>query len=205
MTALSELSAKILDCSKCPMLVNNRTRIVPGEGAEDADIVFIGEGPGANEDKQGRPFVGQAGAFLDELLNLINLKREQIYITNVIKCRPPGNRDPMPTELQNCRPYLDQQLAIIRPRLIVTLGRYAMATFLPGKSISKIHGTMQIQNEFAYFVMYHPAAALYQQSLRKTIEADMQKIPAILAAMPDREEYKDAQPEPKQLNLFGNQ
>jgi DNA polymerase len=174
---------------------------VPGEGAEDADIMFIGEAPGWHEDQQGRPFVGSAGQFLDELLSLISLKREQVYIANVIKCRPQGNRDPLPQEILNCRGWLERQIEIIRPGMIVTLGRYSMALFFPGKSISKIHGTAEKRDGIIYYAMYHPAAALHQQSLRETIKADMLKIPELLArekSMPEVEE----EPEVKQLNMF---
>ena len=202
MSALGELSSSILACPKCEILVKNRTQVVPGEGAEDAKILFIGEAPGYNEDRLGRPFVGQAGTFLNQLLALINLKREQVYITNVIKCRPPGNRDPLPTEVMNCRPWLDKQIDLIRPKLIVTLGRYAMTSFLPGTSIGKIHGTAQKRNDILYFAMYHPAAALHQQNLRQTIENDMRKIPAILAETEAFETIDQVKPPPKQLNLF---
>ena len=116
---------------------------MPGEGAEDADIMFIGEAPGWHEDQQGRPFVGPAGKFLEELLSLIDLKREQVFIANVVKSRPPGNRDPLPQEIIACRPWLERQIELIHPKMIVTLGRYSMALFLPGKNISKIHGTAE--------------------------------------------------------------
>ena len=199
MLALSELCQEILTCQRCQVLAENRTRVVPGEGAEDADIVFIGEAPGWHEDQQGRPFVGPAGMFLNKLISSIGLRREQVYITNVIKCRPPQNRDPLPTEIQNCRSWLDHQIELISPRMVVTLGRYSMAMFFPGKSISKIHGTAQRQDNIIYYAMYHPAAALHQQSLRQVVEADMLKIPQILAGA---ETASEARPEPKQLNMF---
>jgi len=173
--------------------------VVPGEGAEDADIMFIGEAPGWHEDQQGRPFVGPAGQFLDQLLASIGLKRDQVYIANVIKCRPQGNRDPLPTEIQNCRSWLERQIEIIRPKIIVTLGRYSMAMFFSGKSISKIHGTAQKKGDIIYYAMYHPAAALHQQSLRQAIEADMLKIPSLLA---ESERVAEAQPQSQQLNMF---
>ncbi len=135
MSALSELYEEIKCCQRCE-IARYRTNVVPGEGAEDAAIMFIGEAPGWHEDQQGRPFVGPAGKFLDELLALIELKREQVYIANVIKCRPQGNRDPLPQEILNCRKWLDCQIEIIRPEMIVTLGRYSMALFFPQKSIS---------------------------------------------------------------------
>jgi uracil-DNA glycosylase family 4 len=199
MSTLSELCQEILTCQRCQVLAENRTRAVPGEGAENASIVFIGEAPGWHEDQQGRPFVGPAGMFLNELINSIGLKREQVYITNVIKCRPPQNRDPLPTEIHNCRSWLGRQIELIRPRMVVTLGRYSMAMFFPGKSISKIHGTAQRQDNIIYYAMYHPAAALHQQSLRQTVEADMLKIPQILAEV---ETVSDLKPGPKQLNMF---
>ena len=199
MSALSELCQQIVVCTRCPALVNSRTRVVPGDGAENAAIMFIGEAPGYNEDQQGRPFVGQAGQYLNQLMASINLKREQVYITNVIKCRPPGNREPLPTEIENCYPWLKQQIELIKPRIIVTLGRYSMARFFPGKSISKIHGTAQKQDSTIYFAMYHPAAALHQGSLRPEIEADILKLPQILA---ETQKVESAQPPPQQLTMF---
>jgi uracil-DNA glycosylase family 4 len=180
MSALSQLHEEIAHCTRCE-LARYRTRAVPGEGAENAEILFIGEAPGWHEDQQGRPFVGPAGQFLEKLLASIGLKRQQVYITNVVKSRPPGNRDPLPGEILACRPWLDRQIEIIRPRMIVTLGRYAMAMFFPGKSIGKIHGTAQKRDGIILFAMYHPAAALHQQSLRRAIEEDMLKIPSFLA------------------------
>ena len=172
---------------------------MPGEGAENADIMFIGEAPGWHEDQQGRPFVGPAGQFLDKLLASIGLKREQVYITNIIKTRPPSNRDPLPAEIQNCCSWLERQIELIHPRIIVTLGRYSMAMFFPGKSISKIHGTAQKKDDIVYYAMYHPAAALHQQSLRQVIEADMLKIPSLLA---ESQEIEEAKPQSQQLNMF---
>ena len=198
MSALTELYEEIARCQLCE-LAKYRTKVVPGEGAEDADIVFIGEAPGWHEDQQGRPFVGPAGLYLDELLASINLKRQQVYIANVIKCRPHGNRDPLPTEIHSCRKWLDRQIEIICPKMIVTLGRYSMAMFFPGKSISKIHGTAQKQDNVIYYAMYHPAAALHQQSLRRAIEEDMLKIPLLLA---EAEGIAEAKPQPQQLTMF---
>ena len=198
MSALSELYAEIALCQQCE-IAKCRTKVVPGEGAENAGILFIGEAPGWHEDRQGRPFVGPAGQFLDKLLASINLERKQVYIANVIKCRPAGNRDPLPSEIHNCRKWLDRQIEFIRPRLIVTLGRYSMAMFFSGKSISKIHGTAQKRDNTIYYAMYHPAAALHQQSLRQTIEADMLKIPSLLT---QAESMTDAKQQPQQLNMF---
>jgi uracil-DNA glycosylase len=202
MSALSDLNQQIALCRKCD-IARLRTKVVPGEGAEDAAIMFIGEAPGWHEDQQGRPFVGQAGQFLDHLLASINLKRDKVYITNVIKTRPPDNRDPLPTEIENCRPWLDRQIEIIKPKMIVTLGRYSMARYFPGKSISKVHGTAVKKDGVLYFAMYHPAAALHQGSLRKDIEADMQKIPKYLAEVVKADELKPPSSEGgSQLKMF---
>lgn len=199
MSTLKELYREITACQRCA-LYKTATRAVPGEGPDDARLMFIGEAPGFHEDQQGRPFVGAAGQFLEELLAAINLKRHQVYIANVVKHRPPGNRDPMPGEIAACRPWLDQQIALIKPKMIVTLGRHSMEKFFPGKSISRIHGTGYEKDGVMYFAMYHPAAALHQQSLRQAIEADMLKIPPLLAEATAEE--KTPEPEPQQLNLF---
>ncbi|HEY82581.1 MAG TPA: uracil-DNA glycosylase [Dehalococcoidia bacterium] len=198
MSALSELYQEIARCQLCE-IAKYRTKVVPGEGPEDAEIMFIGEAPGWHEDQQGRPFVGPAGQYLGQLLASIGLRREQVYIANVIKCRPTANRDPLPMEIQNCRRWLERQIEIIRPRMIVTLGRYSMAMFFPGKSISKIHGMAQKRDNVIYYPMYHPAAALHQQSLRQAIEADMLKIPALLA---EAKSVPEAKPQPRQLSMF---
>jgi DNA polymerase len=166
---------------------------VPGEGADNAEIMFIGEAPGWHEDQQGRPFVGSAGQFLDQLLKSIDLKREQVYITNVIKTRPPDNRDPLPQEIINCRPWLDKQLEILKPKMIVTLGRYSMSLFLPGKTIGQIHGTAVKKDGVLYFAMYHPAAALHQANLRGVIQSDMLKIPGLLTGLKKEAELNKAQ------------
>ena len=200
MSLLNELNGQIAQCRKCD-IARQRNKVVPGEGAEDADILFIGEAPGYYEDIQGRPFVGQAGQFLDQLLASIDLDRTKVFIANVIKCRPPGNRDPLPTEIQNCRPWLDRQIEILKPRMIVTLGRYSMGMYFPGKTISKIHGTAMQRDGIIYFAMYHPAAALHQRSLQEAIEADMKKIPQVLASaqLPGAEEQS---PQSQQFNMF---
>ena len=198
MSALTELNKKIALCQQCE-IAKYRTKVVPGEGAEDTEILFIGEAPGWHEDQQGRPFVGSAGQYLDKLLASINLQREQVYIANVIKCRPQGNRDPLPAEIQNCRKWLERQIELIRPKMIVTLGRYSMAMFFSGKSISKIHGSAQKRDNIIYYAMYHPAAALHQQGLRPTIEADMLKIPSLLAQSAG---VSEAEQQPQQLSMF---
>lgn len=179
MSVLTELYEEIANCRDCE-LAKHRTKVVPGEGPEDAELLFIGEAPGWYEDQQGRPFVGPAGAFLNQLLSSIGLSREQVYIANVIKCRPPGNRDPLPAEIQTCHKWLDHQIEIIQPRIIITLGRYSLARYFPNESISKIHGKARKEGKVVCYPMYHPAAALHQGSLRQIIEADMLKIPEIL-------------------------
>lgn len=198
MSALSELHNEIAVCQRCD-LYKYRTKAVPGEGSENAEIMFIGEAPGWHEDQQGLPFVGPAGQYLDNLLASINLKRGQVYIANVIKCRPQGNRDPLPAEISACRKWLDLQIEIIHPKMIVTLGRYSMAMFFSGKSISQIHGTAQKRENIIYYAMYHPAAALHQQSLRRTIEEDMLKIPSLLA---EAKNIVEAEPPSQQLSMF---
>jgi len=200
-SALAELYQRIAACRDCEELANTRTQTVPGEGPENSQLVFIGEAPGFHEDQQGRPFVGQAGQFLEQLLNSIGMRRSDVYICNVIKCRPPGNRDPLPTEIKNCQKWLDQQLELLSPKMVVTLGRYSLAKFFPGETISKIHGKARRQGNVLYFAMYHPAAALHQQSLRQTIEADMLKIPSLLAQVEEVKEVKEEN-KPQQLSLF---
>ena len=198
MSALTALYQEIAKCQDCE-LGKYRNKVVPGEGPENADLLFIGEAPGWNEDQQGRPFVGPAGEFLEHLLALIGLSREQVYIANVIKCRPPQNRDPLPGEIQTCSKWLDRQLELIRPKMIVTLGRYSMARYFPNESVSKIHGKPRKQNGVIYYPMYHPAAALHQGSLRQVIEADMLQISQILA---NHEGIAEVQTKSQQLNLF---
>lgn len=200
MSALAELYKKIAECQDCVELARTRNKVVPGEGPENAQIVFIGEAPGFHEDQQGRPFVGQAGQFLEQLLGSIGLKRSDVYICNVIKCRPPENRDPLPTEVKNCQKWLDHQLELLAPKMVVTLGRYSLAKFFPGEPISKIHGKARRQGNVTYFAMYHPAAALHQQSLRQTIEADMLKIPPLLAQVEEAEVKEENKPQ--QLSMF---
>lgn len=156
---LTQISNEVVTCTKCP-LSKTRCKAVPGEGSSKALVMFIGEGPGQNEDLQGRPFVGKAGMLLERLLQAIDLKREDVFITNVVKCRPPGNRDPLPLEIEACKNYLDRQIATINPRVIVTLGRYSMARYFPGKYISQIHGQYQVEGGRIVLPMYHPAAAL---------------------------------------------
>lgn len=200
MSALTELYKEISRCQRCD-LHKTATRAVPGEGPENAEIMFIGEGPGYHEDQQGRPFVGPAGKFLDQLIASIGLKRDQVYITNVVKHRPPGNRDPLPNEIAACNLWLERQIEIIRPLMIITLGRHSMAKFFPGKTISKIHGTSEKRNSVIYFAMYHPAAALHQQNLRSQLEQDILKVPALLAELKSQSKQEETE-KPQQLSLF---
>ncbi len=181
---LQILNAKMI--LECPCrLRETAIQAVPGDGNADADIMFIGEAPGKNEDAQGKPFVGAAGKFLSEMLATINLKREDIYITNVVKYRPPENRDPEPEEIEACMPWLHEQIKIIEPKIIVTLGRHAMEHFIPGKKISEVHGQAFRRKfddigEQVFFALYHPAAALYNGSMRATLIEDFKKIPKVI-------------------------
>jgi len=176
---LSLIREEILHCQKCP-LAKGRKNAVPGEGPSSVEIMFIGEGPGYYENQQGKPFVGQAGAFLDELLAAADLKREDVFITNVVKCRPPNNRDPMPEELAACAHYLDEQIALLDPKVIVTLGRFSMAKFIENGKISQIHGKAHKVGKRLVVTMYHPAAALHQPALRPALVEDFKKLPVLL-------------------------
>jgi uracil-DNA glycosylase family 4 len=207
-TELEGLYATIKACPDCD-LCKTRTKAVPGEGSPTAEIMFVGEGPGYNEDQQGRPFVGAAGKFLDELLASIGTRRSEVYITNVLKCRPPNNRDPLPNEVEACRKYLLRQIELIRPRLIVTLGRFSLAWFFPRDSIGKAHGQLRrLGNQHLYHV-YHPAAALHAGNLRKVIQEDFARIPAALekaresqAAATAVAASAAAEPAPEQMRLL---
>jgi uracil-DNA glycosylase family 4 len=177
---LNALKARIEANKVCPGLAATATQLVFGDGNPDADIVFIGEAPGKNEDLQGKPFVGAAGKFLDEMLETIGLKRDDIYITNIVKYRPPNNRDPLPDEKAEFLPYLQEQIAIIGPKLIVTLGRHSMDSLLPGLKISQVHGQPKRHNGQVYLPLFHPAAALYNGAMRQTLIDDFANIPAIM-------------------------
>ena len=196
---LEELARGIRSCPRCD-LCHARTYAVPGEGPADAEVMFIGEAPGFYEDQQGRPFVGAAGKFLEQLLSLVGLRREEVYITNVIKCRPPDNRDPLPKELEACRSWLEQQVALLKPKVVVTLGRYSLAHFFPGESMSKAHGQARFRDGVCYVPMYHPAAALHQERYRSLIEDDFRKLPAALAEA--RRGVPAEAAEPQQMRLF---
>ena len=183
--ALDAIAAEVAVCRAC-RLHQGRTRSVPGEGSEATEVMFVGEGPGQNEDLQGRPFVGRAGDLLVKLLASVGWTRGEVYIANVVKCRPPGNRDPEPDEIAACAPFLARQIAALDPALIVTLGRFSMARFRPGAKISAVHGTFVPADpgsgggDAITFSMYHPAAALRQGSLEETMFVDMAGVPAAL-------------------------
>ncbi len=179
-------------------LFDTVTNVVPGEGSEDAGIMFIGEAPGANEDKTGRPFVGAAGKFLDELLDSIELKREDVFITNIVKCRPPNNRDPSIEEKKIFAPWLKAQIDYINPKVFVPLGRHALGAFLPNMSISKVHGKIftRAKDGRAVFAMYHPAVALYNGSFRDVLLSDMQNLKQFL------EKESEVNSEPVQIKMF---
>ncbi|OGI89417.1 hypothetical protein A2911_02520 [Candidatus Nomurabacteria bacterium RIFCSPLOWO2_01_FULL_40_15] len=179
-----------LEC-RCE-LKQTAIQAVPGDGNPDAEIVFIGEAPGKSEDEQGRPFVGSAGKFLAEMLTEIKLKREDIYITNIVKYRPPNNRDPLPEEKASCREWLEGELEIIEPKLIVLLGRHAMNNFFPTEQISRAHGKLLVKkfpniSTKYFFALYHPAAALYNGSMREVLMEDFKKIPKVLKEIQKRE------------------
>ncbi len=178
--SLTQIAVEVADCENCK-LAATRKKSVPGEGPADAKILFIGEGPGFNENEQGRPFVGAAGQFLNELLALAGLRREEVFITNVVKCRPPQNRDPEPDELKACSDYLDRQIELLNPKVIVTLGRFSMARYFPGARISEIHGQARTFGGRLVVAMIHPAAALHQPQNKPLLEQDFRKLPEILA------------------------
>lgn len=204
---LEQVAKEVSACTRC-ILSHSRKNAVPGEGPVKAEIMLIGEGPGFHENEQGRPFVGAAGRFLEELLGKNGLKREDVFITNVVKCRPPGNRDPLPDELQACNEYLERQIQAINPRVIVTLGRFSMAKFLPNARISSVHGQATWVKGRLIVPMYHPAAALHQGSLKPVLEQDFAQLNELIAkakeaARPQEEANKAGdKDEPKQLSLF---
>jgi uracil-DNA glycosylase family 4 len=201
--ALADIADEIKVCARCE-LHRTRTKSVPGEGPADARIMLIGEAPGWNEDQQGRPFVGAAGKFLEELLAKAGMSRSDVFITNVVKSRPPGNRDPLPDEIAACAPFLERQIEVIDPEVIVTLGRFSMARWFPGERISRIHGQPKQVGRRLIVPMYHPAAALHQQSLRATIEEDFSRLPGILAKAEAarRDEEKSDEPPASQMAMF---
>ena len=202
--SLETIANEVKTCQRCE-LWRTRTNAVPGSGNHTADVMFVGEGPGWHEDQQGLPFVGASGKFLDELMSLAGLRRADVFITNIVKNRPPGNRDPLPDEIAACNGYLDRQIAVIKPAMIVTLGRYSMGKWFPGDKISKIHGQPKRFGAFTVVPMYHPAAGLRAPAVREQIEADFAKLPAAIErARRERNELENAPPDPilDQMKLF---
>jgi DNA polymerase len=210
---LQEIAAEVQRCRQCA-LYKHALKGVPGEGDPNAAVMLIGEAPGWHENQQGRPFVGAAGQLLEQLLQSVGLRRDRVFIANVVKHRPPDNRDPLPEEIQACNGYLDRQIAIVDPRVIVTLGRFSLNKFLPGERISRVHGVARRHGSRLVMPFYHPAAALHQASLRRAVEEDFQRLPAVIAeaeklaaAAPAAPvaapaQPKPPEPEPKQLTLF---
>ncbi len=207
MNSLEEVARLVSCCTECD-LHRGRTNAVPGEGAANAEVMFIGEGPGVQEDRQGRPFMGPAGQFLEELLSSIGLTRQQVYIANMVKCRPPQNRDPLPAEIGACSVYLNRQIELIDPALIVTLGRFSLARFFPGESISRARGRVRERDGRRIYPIMHPAAALYRQELRGSIMEDFRRIPDILAQarqnplVGNPSPTEEQPPPPEQLSLL---
>jgi DNA polymerase len=211
---LTEFRDDIKDCPKCPELVISRSQVVLGSGNEHAEIMFVGEAPGLQEDKRGVPFVGPAGQFLDQLLQSIKLERADVYITNTIKCRPPDNRDPHPDEIEHCHPYLEKQIRMIRPRIICTLGNYATKTLLHTTTgITQLHGKLIRKGDLAYVPLFHPAAALHKPPMRNVLIEDFERLSQHLKAEKARWREADARgPEkisvapveekPEQMGLF---
>ncbi len=204
---LQQIADEVRACTAC-RLHQSAMRAVPGEGPADAKIMFIGEAPGFHEDRQGRPFVGAAGQFLEELLGLAGLRRSDVFIANVIKHRPPDNRDPQPDEIAACSQFLDRQIAALNPLVIVTLGRFSMARWFPGEKISRIHGQPRWIGGRMIIPMMHPAAALHQPQYRAMIEADFRRLPEFIAQAEAKSAQADAipdkpdEPEIQQLSLF---
>jgi DNA polymerase len=196
---LQEIAQRVTACTDCP-LSKTRTRTVPGAGPVNAELLLIGEAPGYYEDQQGLPFVGPSGRFLEQLLASIGLDRDQVYITNVVKCRPPGNRDPLPKEIDSCDKFLTRQINLINPKIVITLGRYSLARFLPNETIGRVHGKPRQVDGLTIFPMYHPAAALHQQRYRQTIIDDMKAVPHLLKDAP--QDPEPPSPQDEQLSMF---
>ncbi len=210
MNSMEEVSLLVKNCLDCPLSAE-RTNAVPGEGPNDAKLMFIGEGPGHQEDRQGRPFVGPAGKFLEELLASIGMTREQVFIANMIKCRPPQNRDPSPEEMSSCSKYLDRQIELLNPDLIVTLGRFSLNRFFPGESITRARGKVRDKDGRSIYPILHPAAALHRQENRSIIVQDFKEIPAVLerltqsrsgATVPEPTRPEPEAPKAEQMGLF---
>ena len=206
---LAQIAKEVTVCTNCE-LHHSRKKSVPGEGPATAEIMFIGEGPGFHENEQGRPFVGAAGKFLDQLLAQAGVTRADVWIGNVVKCRPPENRDPQPEELAACNEYLERQIQAIDPSIIVTLGRFSMNKFFPGAKISAVHGQMRKVGERYVIAMFHPAAALHQAALKPAILADFAKLPELLKearaglgkSAPAKKVEEIKEDDPKQMSLF---
>ena len=204
MSELSQLAEQIRACQRC-RLAQTRVNAVPGEGPADAPIMLIGEGPGFHEDRQGRPFVGRSGELLEKLLGSIGLRRRDVFIANVVKCRPPDNRDPLPDEIEACRPYLERQIELIQPRLVITLGRVSMARYFPGQSITRIHGQIKQVDGVSCVPMFHPAAALRNPQWMAAIKQDFAQLAPLVAELyagRSREANHEESDEVQQLSLF---
>lgn len=206
--AIQAIAAEINKCEECPLHLE-RKNTVPGDGDADTKLMFIGEGPGFYEDEQGLPFVGASGKFLTQLINKAGFERSEVFITNVVKCRPPNNRDPQPEELAACAHFLERQIALIDPEVIVTLGRFSMARYFPDARISKVHGKAGWREGRLIVPMYHPAAALHQPALRSVVEADFAKLPALIhfseqkrKELEQKTVHPDEDQDIKQLPLF---
>ncbi|TMD06591.1 MAG: uracil-DNA glycosylase [Chloroflexi bacterium] len=204
--ALQVLHQEVLTCRKCGLHAT-RTNAVPGTGPCPADVMIVGEAPGFNEDMQGKPFVGAAGKLLDTLLAGIGLRREDVYVTNVLKCRPPQNRDPMPNEAESCSPYLERQLGLIQPKVVLILGRHALERLLPGHGpISRVHGRMVEKGGVKYVALFHPAAALHNASLINDLQRDFDGVrrylDEVLKPPPPPEPVPEPEVDPEQLTLL---
>jgi len=206
--ALTQIAREIAACKTC-ILHQKRTRTVPGDGSIGADIMFIGEAPGFHEDQQGLPFVGASGRYLEQLLQMIGLTRQDVFIANVVKCRPPDNRDPLPGEIDACKHFLDRQIEIINPILIATLGRYSMGRYFPNGKITQIHGKPKFAEGRIYLPLFHPAAVLRNENLKPLMEADFKQILKLVkdakdSKIPELGGKKDEEPpeQPRQLSLF---
>lgn len=199
---LAQVADEVRVCTKCD-LCKMRTKTVPGDGPPDAQIMFIGEAPGFHEDRSGVPFVGEAGKLLNRLLESVGISRDQVFITNIVKCRPPGNRDPLPDEIKTCTSnYLDRQIDALNPRMIVTVGRHSMGRYFPGEKISKIHGQPKRADGRIYYPMIHPAAALHQPNWMADLESDVRKIPALLEEAQAMAAPEPDEEQPSQMSLF---
>lgn len=203
--SIDDLERRIHECTLCT-LGSKRTKAVPGNGSLTADVMFIGEGPGYYEDQQGLPFVGRAGQLLNDLLADVGIRREDVFVTNMIKCRAPNNRDPLPIEIKTCAPYLDRQITLISPKVIVTLGRYSTAKFFPDQPIGKLRGVPAEWNGIIVCPMYHPAAALRNSNIRAALERDFRKIPELIENADSARLPASTQPEAQtpQIGLLDN-